>query len=100
MHPRFSWTNPNRVRAVVGAFAHRNVKAFHCAEGYAWLADVIGRLDQSNPQMASRMVQPLGQWGLLATPYATTIQAALESHTVMNLSTDLYEIVEKSRKPS
>lgn len=100
MHPRFSWTNPNRVRAVVGAFAHRNVKAFHCAEGYAWLADVIGRLDQSNPQMASRMVQPLGQWGLLATPYATAMQAALESLAVMKLSTDLYEIVEKSRKPS
>ena len=85
---------------MVGAFAHRNVRAFHCAEGYALLANVIGRLDQSNPQMASRMVQPLGQWGLLATPYATAMQAALESLAVMKLSTDLYEIVEKSRKPS
>jgi hypothetical protein len=42
----------------------------------------------------------LGQWGLLATPYATAMQAALESLAVMKLSTDLYEIVEKSRKPS
>lgn len=97
-HPRFSWTNPNRVRAVVGAFAHRNVKAFHTADGYQWLATVIGRLDQSNPQVASRMVQPLGQWALLAEPYASEMQSALESLAVMKLSTDLYEIVEKSRK--
>ena len=38
-HARFAWTNPNRVRSVLGAFANRNVKAFHTPDGYHLLAD-------------------------------------------------------------
>jgi Aminopeptidase N len=64
-HPRFAWTNPNRVRAVVGAFAGRNVKAFHTAEGYRFLRDVVIKLDAMNPQIAARLVSPLCQWGRL-----------------------------------
>ena len=40
-HPRFAWTNPNRVRSVLGAFANRNVKAFHTPDGYRLLADSV-----------------------------------------------------------
>ncbi len=97
-HPRFAWTNPNRVRAVVGAFAGRNVKAFHTAEGYRFLRDVVIKLDAMNPQIAARLVSPLCQWGRLAPEYASLMRAELESMSVMKLSKDLYEIVEKSRK--
>lgn len=97
-HPRFSWTNPNRVRSVIGAFAHRNVRAFHTAEGYRFLADVILRLDAMNPQLASRTVSPLGQWGRFTEPYRDLMVEQLDRLHSEQLSKDLFEIVDKSRR--
>ena len=50
-HPAFTRANPNRVRALVGAFAQANPLHFHDAsgEGYAFLADEVLALDRSNP---------------------------------------------------
>ncbi|MBV9656145.1 MAG: DUF3458 domain-containing protein, partial [Acetobacteraceae bacterium] len=63
-HPDFDVRTPNRVRAVVGAFAGGNPVRFHDASGagYRFLADFIIRLDPINGQVAARMVSPLGQW--------------------------------------
>ena len=63
-HPDFDLRNPNRVRALVGSFAAGNPAAFHDASGggYRFLADTIIALDPQNPQVAARMVSPLGQW--------------------------------------
>lgn len=97
-HPRFAWTNPNRVRAVIGAFAGRNVKAFHTEAGYRYLRDVVVKLDAMNPQIAARLVNPLCQWGRLSPEYADMMCAELERLSVMKLSKDLYEIVDKSRR--
>lgn len=97
-HPRFEWSNPNRVRAVVGAFAARNVKAFHTEAGYRYLAQVILKLDAMNPQIAARMVNPLCQWRRLAEPYQTWMADALDELAVMKLSKDLFEIIDKSRR--
>ena len=97
-HPRFAWTNPNRVRAVIGAFAGRNVKAFHTEAGYAYLRDVVVKLDAMNPQIAARLVNPLCQWGRLASPYAEQMSRQLDDMVIMKLSKDLYEIVDKSRR--
>lgn len=46
--PSFSLTNPNRVRAVVGAFTMLNHKAFHAVDGsgYAFTADCVLELDK------------------------------------------------------
>ena len=62
--PDFDLRNPNRVRALVGAFAGANQVRFHDAkgEGYRFLADIVIQLDPSNPQVAARIVGPLGQW--------------------------------------
>ena len=62
-HPDFDLRNPNRVRSLVGSFAVNQVR-FHAADGagYRFLADMIIRLDPANPQIAARMVSPLGQW--------------------------------------
>ena len=97
-HTRFAWTNPNRVRAVIGAFSARNVKSFHTEAGYRYVRDVIVKLDAMNPQIAARLVNPLCQWSRLTPEYANAMCAELESMAVMKLSKDLYEIVDKSRR--
>ncbi|HVB68938.1 MAG TPA: aminopeptidase N [Acetobacteraceae bacterium] len=63
-HTDFDLRNPNRVRALVGSFSAGNPVRFHAAsgDGYRFLADTILALDPMNPQVAARMVSPLGQW--------------------------------------
>ena len=99
-HPRFSWTNPNRVRAVIGAFAGRNVRAFHSEAGYRYLQEVILKLDAMNPQIAARLVGPLCQWSRFDAQYADIMAACLDALADMKLSKDLYEMVAKSRRTS
>jgi aminopeptidase N len=56
-HDDFSIARPNRVRALIGAFAGMNQAGFNAAsgEGYDLVAEVIMRLDERNPQVAARM---------------------------------------------
>ena len=63
-HPKFDIGTPNRVRALVGAFASGNPVRFHAPDGagYSFLADQIIKLDGLNPQVAARMVAPLTRW--------------------------------------
>jgi aminopeptidase N len=63
-HPDFSLANPNRVRALVGAFASGNPVHFHAKDGagYRFVADVVLELDPKNPQLASRMASAFAQW--------------------------------------
>ena len=77
-HPDFDARNPNRVRALVGAFAGNQVR-FHDASGagYAFLADTIISLDAGNPQVAARMVSPLGQWRRFDATRQALMQAQL-----------------------
>jgi aminopeptidase N len=62
-HKDFTLTNPNRVRALYGAFA-ANQWAFNdkSGRGYRLVADLIIALDPINPQTAARLVPPLGRW--------------------------------------
>jgi aminopeptidase N len=48
---------PNDLRALYGAFARQNLRAFHAADGsgYAFMAQQIARIDAFNPQVASRL---------------------------------------------
>jgi len=63
-HPDFDLRNPNRARALIGAFASGNPLHFHGlgGEGYRFLADAVIALDAINGSMAARLVGPLGQW--------------------------------------
>src|SRR5262249_15111300 len=49
-HPDFDLRNPNRVRALVGAFSAGNQVRFHDASGagYRFLADIVVALDPIN----------------------------------------------------
>ena len=63
-HEAFDWRNPNKLRALVGAFAGGNPIAFHRADGagYRLMGEVIERVQASNPQIAARMLAPLTRW--------------------------------------
>ncbi len=98
-HEAFSFTNPNKVRALYSAFATRNVPQFHhlSGRGYALLADVIERLDAINPSIAARMVTPLTHWARFDDQRQALMRAQLQRlHDKPAISKDLFEIVSKS----
>ena len=98
-HEAFDWKNPNKVRAVIGAFAGQNLARFHAPDGsgYRFLAQQICRLDDSNPQIAARLVSPLTRWRKFAPQYRDGMKAALETvRDKAGLSRDVYEVVHKS----
>ncbi len=53
-HPKFEYTNPNKVRALLTAFSG-NLGAFHKADGYAFFAEQCLIVDKINPHLAARM---------------------------------------------
>ena len=57
-HPAFSLANPNRVRALIGAFAQANQTQFNRPDGagFDFVADIALDLDPKNPQVAARLL--------------------------------------------
>jgi aminopeptidase N len=98
-HPDFTLKNPNRVRALVGAFAHGNPARFHepTGAGYRFLADRVIELDPLNPQVAARMVAALSRWRRFDAGRQELMRAELlRIQAQAGLSRDVGEIVEKS----
>lgn len=98
-HPDFTLKNPNRVRALVGAFAMANQARFHAPDGagYAFLADVVLELDALNPQVAARMVGALNQWRRFEPGRRALMEAQLQRIAgKAGLSKDTYEIVARA----
>ncbi len=98
-HADFDLKNPNRVRSLAGAFAGANQVRFHdgTGAGYRFLADIVIQLDPSNPQVAARIVGPLGQWRRMDTARQALMQAGLRRILALpGLSTNTYEMVSKS----
>jgi len=78
--PSFSLTNPNRVRAVVGAFTMLNPKYFHAADGsgYEFAADCVISLDPINAQVAARLARAFSPWRRLEPKAGALMKAQLE----------------------
>ena len=99
-HNAFSIRNPNRVRALIGTFCNNNQLRFHAADGsgYTFLADQVLRLDPLNPQVAARLLSPLGPWRRFDGPRQSLMKAQLQRilDTGNRLSMDVYEIASKS----
>ena len=98
-HPAFNIKNPNKVRALIGAFAGQNLINFHAADGsgYRFLADLVIELNAFNPQIASRQLAPLTRW----RKYDSARQALMKAELVRirdsgDLSSDVFEVVSKS----
>ena len=98
-HPDYDLRNPNRVRALVASFASGNPVRFHDASGggYRFLADTIIALDPQNPQVAARMVSPLGQWRRVDPGRQALMQAELRRILeTQNLSQNTFEMATRS----
>ena len=99
-HEAFSIRNPNKVRALVGAFCNANQVRFHAADGsgYAFLADRVLELDALNPQVAARLLGPLGPWRKFDSDRQTKMKGQLQRilDSERTLSPDVFEIASKS----
>jgi aminopeptidase N len=98
-HPAFSFANPNRVRALLGAFAQTNQTQFNRPDGagYAFLADMVLTLDAKNPQVAARLTTAFRSWRALEPARRAHAEAVLRRLAAApNLSRDLTDIVSRS----
>lgn len=99
-NPSFSISNPNKVRALVGSFCAGNHVRFHAESGagYRFLSDKIVELNDINPQIAARLVSPLINWRRYDIVRQELMQQELDRILASNnLSSNVYEIVSKSR---
>ncbi|MFZ5748249.1 MAG: aminopeptidase N [Pseudomonadota bacterium] len=97
-HRDFTLANPNRARALVGAFSI-NQRAFHhvSGRGYRFVADQLIALDRLNPQTAAKLVPPLGRWRRFDSARAAQMRAELERIVkTPGLSKDMFEQASKS----
>lgn len=99
-HKDFNIKNPNKVRSLIGAFSKNNPGQFHAHDGapYRFLADKVMATDRVNPQMASRMVEPLTHWKRFVEPHSSQMREQLLRVSTAELSSDTYEIVTKALK--
>jgi aminopeptidase N len=98
-HPDFTMKNPNRARSVIGAFASGNPAAFHAADGsgYRFLADRVLEMNSINPQIASRLIDPLLSWRRLDEPRQELIKGELARILALEgLSKDVFEKASKA----
>ena len=98
-HEAFTLKNPNKVRALIGAFANQNLINFHRADGagYRFLADQVITLNALNPQIASRLLAPLTRWRKYGPARQALMKTELERILASGeLSSDVYEVVSKS----
>ncbi len=79
-HPAFDAKTPNRLRALVAGFSQMNSAAFHdpSGAGYRFLADQILAVDGFNPNVAARLIEPLGGFRRFKPELADKMKAELE----------------------
>jgi len=98
-HRAFSFANPNRVRALIHAFALANQKEFNRADGagYDFIVDIVLALDRKNPQLAARLVSALKTWRMLEPMRRARAQAALRRvAAASSRSVDVDDIVHRA----
>ncbi|MEX0502681.1 aminopeptidase N [Alphaproteobacteria bacterium LSUCC0719] len=97
-HPGFDPKNPNKIRAVLGAFMAGNTPNFHAADGsgYIYMANRLVEIDARNPQIAARMALPMTRMANYDGPRQAQMRAALDIIRKGAQSNDLKEVVEKA----
>jgi aminopeptidase N len=97
-HPAFDIKVPNKVYALIRAFASNHVR-FHAADGagYAFVADQVLALNSINPQVGARMARAFDRWKRFDEKRKSKAKAQLERiRDQAGLSKDVAEIVTKA----
>ncbi|MDJ0931867.1 aminopeptidase N [Breoghania sp.] len=98
-HPAFSYANPNRIRALIGAFAAGNQTQFNRPDGagFEFVADTVLSLDKRNPQVAARLLSAFQSWKALEPGRRALAEAALKRVAETGgLSSDVQDIATRS----
>ncbi len=98
-HPAFDLRNPNKVRALLMAFAVNNPTRFHEQDGlaYSFFTDRLLEVDALNSHMGAAMVRPLMSWRRFEPQRGAQLKAQLErAAAAEKLSPNAYEIVSRS----
>eukprot|EP01126_Amoeba_proteus_P004356 TRINITY_DN11455_c0_g2_i3.p1 TRINITY_DN11455_c0_g2~~TRINITY_DN11455_c0_g2_i3.p1 ORF type:complete len:968 (-),score=215.84 TRINITY_DN11455_c0_g2_i3:228-3131(-) len=95
-HPSFNIKNPNKVRALVGAFT-ANSENFHeiSGKGYQFLSERIIEIDSFNPQISAGLARSFLRWKEFSEPHSGLMLQFLKqiSKKEGGLSKNLDEIV-------
>jgi aminopeptidase N len=98
-HPAFSLRTPNRVYALISAFAHANPTEFHRPDGagYGFVSDMAVAIDAFNPQVSARLMSAFRTWKTLEPGRRARAEAAIRHVAAMpGLSRDLMDITERA----
>jgi aminopeptidase N len=98
-HEAFSFTNPNRLRALAGSFAAHNQTQFNAIDGggYDFIATIVLELDAKNPQVAARLLSAFKSWRTLEAKRRTLAERALRNvASAASLSPDVNDIAMRS----
>lgn len=97
-HDDFSWSNPNRVRSLLGSFSAGNPTGFNRKDGkgYDFLCQSIAQLDKSNPQIAARLITAMRSWKSLENTRKNKAHMALSGLAEKSgLSRDLTDMLQR-----
>lgn len=95
----FNIATPNRVYALIGAFANANPLCFNdlSGDGYQFVADLALQADGVNPQVAARLLSAFRSWrNLEARRGALAEQALRKVLDASKLSPDLRDIAQRA----
>jgi aminopeptidase N len=96
-HPAYDLRNPNRVRALIGAFAGNHLR-FNAGDGagYALVGQVVRDLDSINPQVSARMAGAFENWRRYDHARQNLMRAELEAMAKLpKVSPNLFEVASK-----
>ena len=92
----FTLKNPNRIRSLLGTYAHANPSGFHRTDGggYRLLVSRLAEIDSTNPQVAARLATSFNDWRRLEPIRRQQARDALEELSQQQgLSRNLSEIL-------
>jgi aminopeptidase N len=94
VHAAFDLRNPNRVRAVIGAFAMQNLAAFHAPDGSGYRAVEATMLaaDKANPALGARLLAAFEPWRRLEPRARAEAEACLRRLVEAGLSDNAMDI--------
>jgi aminopeptidase N len=96
-HGAFDIKNPNRVRALIGAFSANHLR-FHAADGqgYQLVGKLIRDIDPLNPLVAARLAGAFGSWRRYDSARQALMRRELDATRALDgISPNLFEIVSK-----